>query len=43
MFRHVIQYMKGEEFDKETKLSHLAHATTNLLFLTYLVNKEKEK
>ena len=32
-FRHIIKYNEGEVADKETGLSHLAHATCCMLFL----------
>jgi len=35
LLRHIFSYMKGEVFDKETGLSHLAHAQCNLMFLEY--------
>lgn len=34
-FRHLISYNKGEKFDKETNLHHLAHATCCMLFKIY--------
>lgn len=33
--RHLYAHMRGESKDKETNISHLAHATCNLLFLMY--------
>lgn len=33
--RHLYAHMRGESKDKETDISHLAHATCNLLFLVY--------
>lgn len=35
-FRHIVQYNNGEMTDKETGLSHLAHAGCCLLFLLSL-------
>lgn len=35
-FRHLIQHNNGETADKETGLSHLAHATCCMLFLLAL-------
>lgn len=32
-FRHLYAWMRGEDVDPETGLSHLAHATANLMFL----------
>lgn len=37
--RHILAYRKGEQFDKETGLSHLHHAATNLMFLAYFQEK----
>lgn len=36
MMRHFEAYRSGEEFDAETGLSHLAHASCNLMFLHFL-------
>ena len=33
--RHLYAHMRGESKDKETGISHLAHATCNLVFLMY--------
>ena len=35
-FRHLSAYNRGEDFDKETGLSHLAHASCFLMFMTEL-------
>lgn len=35
LLRHVISYVSGDGKDKESKLSHLAHAVCNCLFLMY--------
>lgn len=43
LMRHVIAYMKGEKNDKESGLSHLAHAVCNCLFLEWFDNEEKKK
>ncbi len=34
--RHLLAYRAGELVDNESGLSHLAHAATNLMFLSYL-------
>lgn len=40
--RHLFAYMRGEDVDPESGLSHVSHAQCNLLFLGYyLTNKEK--
>jgi len=33
--RHIVAWRKGEVFDKETKLPHLAHAICCLLFIMW--------
>lgn len=33
--RHINSLLKGEEFDSESGLSHIAHAATNLAFLLH--------
>lgn len=44
LFRHLIAWAyKGEEMDKETNISHLAHAGCCLLFLMYLSDHGQEK
>jgi hypothetical protein len=35
LFRHLDYYQEGEQYDKETGLSHLAHAGANILFLIW--------
>lgn len=42
LFRHLDAYMSGEYNDKETGLSHLAHAATNIIFLIWF-GKTKRK
>ena len=39
--RHLLAYLNGEKIDKETGLSHLYHASCNLMFLDYFDRKEK--
>lgn len=44
LLRHTTQFMRGEDLDPETGLSHLAHAGCNILFLLYYEqNKDKFK
>jgi len=33
--RHLVAMMKGEDYDKESKIHHGAHAMANLMFLLY--------
>ena len=39
LFRHIVAWRKGEKFDEETSLHHLAHAICNLIFLMELENE----
>jgi len=40
--RHIFAYMRGEDNDPESGLSHIHHAMCNLLFIShYIGNKEK--
>lgn len=40
LLRHMISFWEGEDFDKESGLSHLDHAMCNLIFMKYhLLNK----
>jgi hypothetical protein len=36
LMRHIVAYKNGELYDQESKLSHLAHAMCNLIFLSEL-------
>lgn len=38
--RHVFAWWRGEDLDKESGLSHLAHAACNVLFLLYFMNNK---
>ena len=40
--RHLFAYLKGEKVDEETGLSHLYHASCNLMFLDYFDRQEKK-
>ena len=41
-YRHILAYEKGEDFDKETGILHLAHAATNLAFILEYYNTYPE-
>ena len=41
MLRHLTAYQKGELIDPESGLTHLSHAATNLMFISYL-NRQNE-
>jgi hypothetical protein len=40
LMRHIVAFREGEYADKETGISHLAHAMTNLIFIMEL-NRDK--
>jgi len=40
LYRHLEAWRGGEEFDEESKLSHLSHALTNISFLLYFAESE---
>lgn len=35
LYRHFNAYLKGEEFDSESGMSHLYHMSCNIMFLSY--------
>jgi hypothetical protein len=35
LLRHMMAYMKGEEFDEESSLQHLHHMAAGAMFLAY--------
>lgn len=42
LFRHLFQWMQGEEIDKESGLKHLSHALWNLTaVLEFIMREEK--
>jgi hypothetical protein len=44
LLRHVFSYMRGEDLDPESGLSHMAHAGCNVLFILYYIkNKSRYK
>lgn len=42
LLRHIFAYMRGEDKDPESGLSHLAHAGCNIVFLLYY-SKHKDR
>lgn len=42
LLRHMLAWWFGQDYDKETGLSHLSHAMCNLLFLMYHFQNNKE-
>lgn len=42
LLRHIFAFMRGENIDPETGLSHIAHAGCNVLFLLhYILHKDR--
>ena len=41
MMRHITAYQNGEELDKESGLTHLAHAMCNLMFISRMEKNGK--
>lgn len=41
LLRHILQYLDGQECDSETNISHLYHASCNLMFLANLDKNKK--
>lgn len=42
LMRHLLAFQSGEDIDKETGCSHLAHCATNIMFLMYHDRENKE-
>lgn len=40
LLRHLFSYLRGEDIDEESKLSHIGHIQCNTMFLSYM-NKFK--
>ncbi|MHC4648173.1 MAG: dATP/dGTP diphosphohydrolase domain-containing protein [Planctomycetota bacterium] len=43
LMRHLVAWKKGERIDKDSGLSHLAHAGCNIFFLMWFEEQEKYK
>jgi Domain of unknown function (DUF5664) len=43
LMRHITAWWDGEKYDSETKLHHLAHAGTNILFLLWFELKGEQE
>lgn len=41
LLRHIMAYRKGEDMDEESGLSHLAHASACLMFITHFEKERK--
>lgn len=35
--RHLLAFNRGEDYDLESNLNHIAHSATNLIFLLYMI------
>jgi hypothetical protein len=42
VFRHLVAVLKGETEDKESGISHLAHAACNLMFLYWMMRERPD-
>jgi hypothetical protein len=42
MLRHLLLWLCGQEFDKETKLPHVFHMATNAMMLVYMYSVKPE-
>lgn len=42
LLRHILEYQKGNKFDSESGLHHLAHAACNIAFILYFENQKGE-
>lgn len=42
LYRHLLAYHKGEKYDKETGLNHLAHVAVNAMFLHWYDEVKKK-
>lgn len=43
LLRHINAWQQGESVDKDTGISHLAHAACNLMFLDWMENNEPKQ
>ena len=43
MWRHLMEYKKGNRLDKDSKMPHLWHCVTNLAFLIYFDMRSEEE
>lgn len=42
LFRHLMAFQMGEDFDKESGKHHLLHCATNLMFMYYHITRNPE-
>lgn len=40
--RHLDKFMEGEDFDEDSKLSHIGHIQCNALFLSWMIQHRPE-
>ena len=43
LLRHVFALLKGEEFDKESNISHIGHIQCNAMFIAYILKHKREE
>ena len=43
LLRHLYAYMRGEDCDKESGLSHVSHIQCNAMFLQHMMQNKKEE
>ena len=43
LLRHIFAYLDGEKCDQESGISHLAHASCNLMFLQWMEENEPKQ
>jgi len=42
MLRHIFDFLKGNNNDLESGISHIGHIMANAMFLQYMLNNKKE-
>lgn len=42
LLRHTFAFLDGEDLDPESKLSHVGHMMSNLMFISYILREKPE-
>ena len=42
MLRHIIAFLRGEDYDKESGISHIGHIMCNAMFIAYMFKNRKD-